>query len=140
MENIIVSLYFITKLSYFLILSLYYKAILANIRLRSYVIIILILCYKNFLANIRLRSISHKRLSGYVEHLPQLSRKTQAHVVHSLPISAIFCKNKIGDGWLADGEDPKKLTETLTNIVTIVNGCCNKSWCLCQSGKWKCNL
>ena len=41
-----------------------------------------------------------------------------------------FCKNKFDNGWLAETEDPKKLKESLTNIVTIVNRCYNKSWCL----------
>ena len=107
-ENIIAS--FILLLSYHIsILRLYYKAILANIRLRSLVvilyyktfIIIQILCYKTFVANIRfwsiryyntclyyktfvikirLRSLRHKMLSGYVEHQAQLyTTKTQAH-------------------------------------------------------------
>lgn len=39
-----------------------------------------------------------------------------------------FCKNKIEDGWLAEREDPKKLKESSTNILAIVNKCYNKSW------------
>ena len=42
------------------------------------------------------------------------TRKTQAHVVHSLLISEFFRKNKIDNGWLAEGEDPKKMKESLT--------------------------
>ena len=70
--------------------------------------------YKTFLANARLRSLRYKRLSGYGEHLHLLHTKTQAHVVHSLLISEFFRKNKIDNGWLAEGEDPKKMKESLT--------------------------
>ena len=40
---------------------------------------------------------------------------------------------------IAEIEDPNKLKESLTNIITIVNRCYNKSWCLCQNGRRKCN-
>ena len=50
-----------------------------------------------------------------------------------------FCKRKIGDGWLTEREDPKKLKESLTNIVTTLNSCYNKSWWLCQKGRRKYN-
>ena len=87
----------------------------------------------------RLRSLHHKRPSRYAEHWAQLYTKLQAHVKHSFHISAFSVKNKIDDGWLAEREDPKKLKESLINIVRIVNGRCNKSWCFCPNERRKYN-
>ena len=42
---------------------------------------------------------------------------TRGTGVHSVPISAIFCKSQIDSGSLAEGEDPKKLEESLNKIT-----------------------
>ena len=57
-----------------LILSLYYKAFVANVRLRSLLHVVLIPYYETFLANIRLQFLHH------------------------MQILAICCKTKIEDG------------------------------------------
>ena len=45
-----------------------------------YVIIIIILYYKTFVNNIRLRLLRHERSSDYAEHQAQLYTKSQTHV------------------------------------------------------------
>ena len=106
-----------------------------------YYILILSLHCKAILANIRLRPLRHKRSSGYTEHQAQLYTKLQfagargTFIIHF----SYFCKNKIDNGWLAEREDPKKLKESSSNIATISNWCYNKSWCLFQNGRRKCN-
>ena len=90
---------FILSLSqHILILSLYYEAFVANVRLRSLLHVVLIPYYDTFLVNIGLQFLYH------------------------MQIPAICCKTKIDDGWLTKGEDPKKLKESFTNIVTIIMG------------------
>ena len=68
-----------------------------------YVIIALILYYKASVRNIRLRPLRHKRPSGFAEHRAQLYTKSQANMVHSLHILAIFVKTKLTmAGWLKE--------------------------------------
>ena len=66
------------------------------------------------------------------------SEVTRAHGAFFTHFSN-FCKNKIDDGWLAEREDTKKLTESSINITAVVNRCYNKLWCLYENGRRKCN-